>query len=104
LEKSDAVIFTIGTLLDTSVTKNAEKGAPGTYEHMNRDTAISIGNCLNEIKGKRFVYISGSSSPPFMPRYLSTKMEAEEHLRSLSDIKTIALRPGFVYSATERVW
>jgi len=104
LEKSDAVIFTIGTLLDTSMTRNAEKGSPGTYEHMNRDTAIAIGNCLNEMKGKRFVYISGSASPPFCPRYLSTKMEAEEHLRSLGNLKTVALRPGFIYSASERVW
>jgi len=71
---------------------------------MNRDNAISIGESLNKSEGNRMVYLSGSASPPFCPRYLSTKMEAEEHLRGLENIKTVSLRPGFIYSGSERWW
>jgi len=31
-------------------------------------------------------------------------MEAEEHMRSLDDLKTVALRPGFIHSTSERIW
>ena len=71
---------------------------------MNRDSALAVGRALNEIGGKRMVYISGSASPPFMPRYLSTKMEAEDALREMNQLKTVALRPGFIYSPKDRVW
>ena len=37
-------MHTIGTLIDSSVLKGREPGEVGTYEHLNRDTAISIGN------------------------------------------------------------
>ena len=36
-----AVIHTVGTLVDKTVTqKNVKPGDEGTYEYMNRDTAI----------------------------------------------------------------
>lgn len=97
-------MYTVGTLLDTSITKGAKAGDQGTYEQMNRDSALAVGRALNEIGGKRMVYISGSASPPFMPRYLSTKMEAEDALREMNQLKTVALRPGFIYSPKDRVW
>jgi len=56
LESSDATIFTIGALFDTTITSGAKPGDTGTYEHMNRDNAIAVANALNEIKGKRMVY------------------------------------------------
>jgi len=50
LRKSDAVVHTIGTLVDTSITKFSQPGDKGTYEHMNRDTAIAVGSKLAEFK------------------------------------------------------
>ena len=52
---------------------------------LKRETAIRTGKLLNEIcekDGKRrsFVFISGSRHPPFLPRYLTTKFEAENFL------------------------
>eukprot|EP01015_Nassula_variabilis_P027382 TRINITY_DN5605_c0_g1_i2.p1 TRINITY_DN5605_c0_g1~~TRINITY_DN5605_c0_g1_i2.p1 ORF type:complete len:191 (-),score=32.61 TRINITY_DN5605_c0_g1_i2:60-632(-) len=105
LKESQAVIHTVGTLIDTSLTQECDPGEPGTYEQMNRDTAIAIGNKLEEInKNQKIVYISASRAPPFLKRYLTTKLEAEEHLRNLKNVRFTALRPGFIYSKKERVW
>ena len=72
IRNSDLVIHTIGTLLDTTVTSNKKPGEPGTYEQMNRDTAIHIAETLKGSKAQ-MVYLSGSSHPPFLERYLTTK-------------------------------
>ena len=50
--------------------------------------------------------VSSEKSPPFLSKYLTTKLEAEDYL--LSDecknlIPTI-LRPGFIWSSKERGW
>ncbi len=47
LEEADAVVHTIGTLIDSTVLKGKKPGDLGSYEHMNRDTAISVGTFLN---------------------------------------------------------
>ncbi len=48
LKDCDAVVHTIGTLVDTSVTKGKRAGEEGTYEQMNRDTAKAVGDKLAE--------------------------------------------------------
>jgi hypothetical protein len=64
------VIHSIGTLIDTSITKGRNPGEVGTYEHLNRDTAISVLKYLKENnKNPKFVFMSGSGHPPFLPRY-----------------------------------
>jgi len=99
LEESEAVVHSIGALFDSSITKFRRPGAEGTYEHMNRETAKSIGQKLNELKGnKKMVYLSASKSIPFIPRYLTTKIEAEDFLFDLSDVRTSVLRPGVISS------
>jgi hypothetical protein len=40
------VITTIGVLIDKSVTENKAPGEFGTYEQINRNTAINIGTSL----------------------------------------------------------
>jgi hypothetical protein len=40
--QADAYIHTIGTLIDTSITKWAKPGQKGTYEYMNRDALIKV--------------------------------------------------------------
>ena len=58
------------------------------YKSKYRDTAINTGKLLNEIskedgKKRSFVYLSGSRSPPFLHRYLDSKIEAEKYLLSI---------------------
>ncbi len=36
LRESDGIVHTIATLIDTTVTKRAKPGDPGTYEYMCR--------------------------------------------------------------------
>lgn len=42
LKKADAVISTVGTLIDSSVLKGRNPGEPGTYEHINRDLLVNV--------------------------------------------------------------
>ena len=68
---------------------------------MNRDTFLSV---LDQIPpSKKVVYISASGHPPFIPRYETTKKEAEEALLA-SDVEGYVLRPGFIYSWQHRWW
>lgn len=97
LEESEAVVDTVGTLFDTSITKFRKPGEQGTYEHMNRETAKALGQKLNDLKAnKKIVYLSASKAPPFIPRYLTTKLEAEDFLLNLPDVRASILRPGVV--------
>lgn len=60
-------------------------GSPGSYEQMNRDCAIKVGNQLAEFKEKRkMVFVSATGYPPFLKRYITTKEEAEKELLSNS--------------------
>lgn len=104
LQASDSVVFCIGTLIDSSVTKGAKPGDEGTYEHMNRDCAIAVGNQIERLKDKtkKMVFVSASRAPPFLPRYLTCKIEAEEHLMRLPSLRTTIVRPGFIYDGKER--
>jgi hypothetical protein len=42
LNEADAIVHTIGTLIDTSITKSAKPGDKGTYENLNRDSLKSL--------------------------------------------------------------
>lgn len=101
LQDSDAVVHTIGTLIDTSITQGKKPGQEGTYEHMNRETAKAIGQKLSEIKGKKLVFLSASKAPPFLQRYITNKFQAEEFLFGLPHLRTTVLRPGFIYSEND---
>ena len=94
-------MHTIGTLFDTSVSKNAKPGEPGTYEQMNRDTLASLLSVLE--KPKTIIYISSAGHPPFLERYLTAKHDAENFLMETSH-KGYSLRPGFIYSWRHRKW
>jgi hypothetical protein len=79
LQQSDLIVHTIGTLFDTTITKRRSPGDAGTYEQMNRDSLISIAKQIEGTKAT-IVYLSASSHPPYVHRYLQTKVEAEEYL------------------------
>ena len=104
LKETDALVHSLGVLLDSSVTQFKKPGEPGTYEQINRDTAQAIGKKLSDLKNKKMVYISGAHSPPFLPRYLTTKIEAEEFLFNLPGLKATSLRPGFIYDSKVKSW
>jgi uncharacterized protein YbjT (DUF2867 family) len=52
---------------------------------------------------KRIIYISSAAHPPFLPRYLTTKHEAED-LLAASPNEGYSVRPGFIYSWAHRKW
>lgn len=97
LTECDAVIHTVGILLDTN-TFSTRSSYEGSYEHMNRDTALAAVKLL-EGTDKTFVYLSAERGVPVAPRYLSTKREVEDYLKMNSDKFNYAIvRPGFMYS------
>ena len=105
LAKADGVVHTIGTLIDTTVTKGKKPGDEGSYEQMNYETAKRVGDALQELKAdKKIVYISANMHPPLLPRYLETKHKAENYLNSLPNVRSTALRPGFIVSRDQRAW
>ena len=59
---------------------------------------------MNEVGGKKLVYLSASGHPPFIPRYAITKEQAEKFLLELPNLKTTILKPGFIYSYSQRKW
>jgi uncharacterized protein YbjT (DUF2867 family) len=101
INSADIVVDTIGTLFDTSLTKGTPPGGPGTYEQVNRDTVASLLAHLHS--PKRIIYLSSATSPPFLPRYLSAKHEAEALLLA-SQHEGYSLRPGFIFDAKQRPW
>ncbi|KAI7881861.1 NAD(P)-binding protein, partial [Lichtheimia hyalospora FSU 10163] len=78
---------------------HAQHPAP-TFERMNRDTAVALAQEAAKISTMdAFVYISASDIFPLVdPRYISSKRQAEKYLFSRPEFRTIALRPGFMYS------
>lgn len=106
LKESDIIIHTVGTLIDTSVTKFAKPGENGTYEQLNFESAKHIGDKLNELsdpaRKKKIIYISASRAPPLLERYITTKRKAEEHISKLPNLTYTILRPGYIISVKER--
>ncbi|OMJ85437.1 hypothetical protein SteCoe_13280 [Stentor coeruleus] len=93
-----AVVHSIGVLLDSKGPFNLKNIYEGSYEHMNRDTALRILEIL-ENKNKPFVYISAERGMFFSPGYLNTKREVETFLHLKQDcISSTIIRPGFMYS------
>ncbi|GMM46058.1 ubiquinone biosynthesis protein [Pichia kluyveri] len=129
LKDYDAVIDTVGILLENKTYKKSlsgdlstfiTNGIPSlfnpmnksiTYNDINRDSLIklsnevsNVGNSLN--KDIPLVYISAHSCPPGIPKgYITSKREAEYYMIKLSNekggIRPIILRPGFMYDAND---
>ena len=72
INEADTIIHSLGTLFDTSVTKLRSPGSAGTYEQMNRDTFLKVLATLDA--PKQVIYLSSANHPPFLPRYLTTKL------------------------------
>lgn len=97
LNECEAVIHSVGILLD-SKTFSYRDTYEGSYEHMNRDTALAAVKLL-EGTDKTFVYLSAERGIPVLPRYLATKRQVEDYLKINSDKLNYAIiRPGFLYA------
>lgn len=126
LEGVDAVVHSIGTLfedtsykesLNTSITSNSiqklgnlftkgnpmEKSEHKTYGAIQRDSAVLLADTFLQTKGKShsYVYISADQALPFIPEYSATKREAEQLLSQKERLRTIIMRPGFMYDEKE---
>ncbi|KAJ1742753.1 hypothetical protein LPJ68_001632 [Coemansia sp. RSA 1086] len=109
----DAVVHSVGVLLETSYKKLVNVGyssssshAAATYESANRDTALSVARIARETPSvSAFAYISASDVLPFIDsRYISTKREVErELLAHQSQMRPVILRPGFMYSSARPI-
>lgn len=68
---------------------------------MNRDSFLKVLNVLDS--PKKVIYLSSVNPPPFLHRYLSTKMESEDALFSTSH-EAYSIRPGFIYDWDLKKW
>lgn len=96
LKESDAVLHTPGVLIDDVIKKGKKPGEPGTYEYVNKETAIAMGKKLASLGNKKMVYMSASKGLPFVPRYLAAKREAEDFLFAQQNLRVTSIRPGFI--------
>ncbi|CDR43234.1 CYFA0S11e02102g1_1 [Cyberlindnera fabianii] len=73
----------------------------GTYEAVNRDSAILAAETFQEVasvEDKPFVYISADRGFPGIPSgYIMSKREAEAEIAMLKGLRPIFMRPGFMY-------
>ncbi|ABN68547.2 predicted protein [Scheffersomyces stipitis CBS 6054] len=71
-----------------------------TYEAIQRDSAVLLADNFIEHQKQDpvFVYISADSQFPIVPsEYLTTKREAEFELSCKKGLRSILMRPGFMY-------
>lgn len=84
-----------------------ERTPKNTYAAIQRDSALQLADTYLEVAkpdlAPTFVYISADSSPPLIipSGYLSTKREAEYQLSRKHDLRTIFMRPAFMYDPSE---
>jgi nucleoside-diphosphate-sugar epimerase len=106
LRDSDVIIHTIGTLLDSTILKCQEKNSEGSYEQINYETAKNIAELANSFtdKKRRFIYLSANRAPPFLDRYLDTKLKAEMFLQICDNLEFFSFRPGFIIDKESRFY
>lgn len=98
----NGIIHSIGVFFDSRTPWNPNV-YEGSYEHLNRDTALRICELIQN-KDKTFVYISAERAPFFMPNYLNTKRQVEDYLGNFRDkIPNAVLRPGIMYNEDDPV-
>lgn len=77
------------------------KDSFNTYDAVNRDSAVLLAETFKEVaatEAPSFVYISADKGFPGLPQgYIQSKREAEYELEGIKDLRTIFLRPGFMY-------
>ena len=103
LADADAVIHAVGSLFEN-------KDPQRSLVALNRDTCINTSSILQkfaEEEGtkRNFVMISSAKGPFFQPKYLATKIEAEQHLLENCDkLNLTIIKPGVVVDQEHRWW
>ncbi|EPY51170.1 NAD dependent epimerase/dehydratase [Schizosaccharomyces cryophilus OY26] len=73
------------------------------FETINRDLAINTANIAAEAHVPVYCYISAHASVPGLdPRYISTKREAEQAISKIPNMRSIFVRPTFMYDTYNR--
>ena len=82
------------------------KGQHDSYEAIQRDSAVILADAFLEARKEKmkpkptFVYISADQKMPIVPEaYIDTKREAEFELSCKPGLRSISLRPGFMYDS-----
>ncbi|CCH45895.1 hypothetical protein BN7_5482 [Wickerhamomyces ciferrii] len=122
LKDAKSVIHSLGILLEnqnykSSINSNSSilnefsnflkpsnpltKTSFNSYESINRDSAVLLAETFQETttsSNPSFVYISADKGFPGLPKgYINSKREAEQELSSLSNLRSIFIRPGFMF-------
>ncbi|KAH3678988.1 hypothetical protein WICMUC_001302 [Wickerhamomyces mucosus] len=122
LKDASSCVHSIGVLLEHSNYKNSvnsnksivnefsnflkspnpmDKSLFNSYDSINRDSAILLAETFketSEIENPAFVYISADKGFPGLPKgYIKSKREAEEALKTIHNLRSILIRPGFMY-------
>ena len=100
----NGVIHTVGALVDGKGERS--------YQALNCDTAVNVAREFNAIVASRegnekgnIVMISSAKAPPFLPAYLTTKIEAENYiLKECDNLNKTIIRPGFIVNKEHRSW
>jgi len=97
----DAVVHTVGALFEINGM---------TYDAHNRDSCINMAYTLERFaresnERRNFVMISSAKAPFFAPRYLSSKVEAENYLlEKCKNLQPTIIKPGVVLNTEHRWW
>lgn len=82
------------------------RGAHDSYEAIQRDSAVILADAFLEARKERseptpvYVYVSADQKIPVVPeRYITTKREAEFELSCKKGLRTISMRPSFMYDS-----
>lgn len=81
-----------------------EKNEFNTYGAIQRDSAVLLADTLLKDHDKgNYVYISADQALPIVPEeYITTKREAEFELSCKPNLRTIIMRPGFMYDDSDK--
>ena len=99
----DAVVHTVGTLIE-------KKGTPeSSYEEKNRDSCDNVASVLQKFAEKKketrnFVMISAAKAPFFLPKYITTKEEAEHNLINCPNLNPTIIKAGLIVDGDHRWW
>ncbi|KAK7207945.1 hypothetical protein BZA70DRAFT_272554 [Myxozyma melibiosi] len=123
-EDSDAVVYSLGILLESNYYKTFAKSQSPldgvskviqkwnrnplkhriedeiSYELMNRDLAVKLAKetSASAKVEKPFLFVSAAGEFPGIPQaYFKTKQQAEQTISTLPSLRPIFLRPGFMF-------
>ncbi len=104
MEKAEIIVHSVGVLFDSTSWLGRGRDPRDTYEAVQRDSLMRVVDAASAGQGPRktIVYMSGEGHPPFMPRYETSKREAEQYLLGSKGVAGAVVKPGFITSSGDR--